>query len=129
MLSPLPIRSLAVAALDIPLHTPFGISGGAQAMANNVLVTIDLADGTTGYGEAAPLPPYNGETQADALAALNAGRAWLVGRDARTWRDLGEQFEARSHVGSGSARCALETALLDALARSERVSLWKFFGG
>ena len=64
------IKSLRVAPLDIPLHTPFGISGGAQTAANNVLVALTLADGTCGYGEAAPLPPYNGETQAQALAAL-----------------------------------------------------------
>ena len=62
------VHRFEVSLLDIPLFAPFGISGGAQAVANNVLVTLTLADGTTGYGEAAPLPPYNGETQADAFA-------------------------------------------------------------
>ena len=125
---PLPIRSLEVTVLDIPLHVPFGISGGAQAMANNVLVTLELADGTIGYGEAAPLPPYNGETQADALAALRAAREWLAGGDARRWRELGAEFQQRSVVQSGSARCALEIALVDALARAEGAPLWKFLG-
>ena len=70
-------RGLAVVQLmreplDIALHTPFGISGGAQAMANNVLVTLELDGGFVGHGEAAPLPPYNGETQAQAMATLAA---------------------------------------------------------
>ena len=121
------IRSIDVRLLDIPLHVPFGISGGAQAVANNVLLTVELADGTRGWGEAAPLPPYNGETQADAVKALRAARSWLEGREAETWRELGREFERRSPVRSGSARCALETALIDALARRAGVPLWRYF--
>src|SRR5206468_8935469 len=91
------IRAVEVAALDIPLFEPFGISGGAQAAANNVLATLELADGTRGYGEAAPLPPYNGETQRDALATLESARGWLAGHDAslENWRALAEEFRAR----------------------------------
>lgn len=126
---PTSIRSLNVAPLDIPLHVPFGISGGAQATANNVLVTLELADGTRGYGEAAPLPPYNGETQAMALAALDGSRAWLPGRDAAEWRTLATEFFGKGGAGCGSAQCALEMALLDAVTKRRFEPLWKFFGG
>lgn len=123
------IRAIGVALLDIPLHAPFGISGGTHAVANNVLVTVELADGTRGCGEAAPLPVYNGETQAAVVAALEAARPWLVGRDARPWRELAGEFRARDGADCGSAQCAFETAILDALARHDGVPLWKFFGG
>jgi L-alanine-DL-glutamate epimerase-like enolase superfamily enzyme len=123
------IRSISVAPLDIPLFAPFGISGGAQAVANNVLVSIELDEGAVGHGEAAPLPPYNGETQADALAVLEQARGWLAGRDTADWRTLAEEFRARGGARCGSAQCAFEMALLDALARREGVPLWKFFGG
>src|SRR5439155_7426830 len=64
--SPSSIARVSVKAVDIPLHKPFGISGGAQAVANNALIEVELEDRTIGYGEAAPLPPFNGETQAAA---------------------------------------------------------------
>ncbi len=123
------IRAMEVSPLDIPLLSPFGISGGAQAMANNVLVTLELADGTRGYGEAAPLPPYNGETQTDALTALRRAQDWLVGRDARAWRTVATEFYRQAGADCGSAQCALETAMLDALCRHEGTPLWKYFGG
>src|SRR5258708_241176 len=116
-------------APDIALHTPFGISGGEQAVANNVLVTVELEGGAVGYGEAAPLPPYNGETQADALATLAGARRWLVGRKAADWRALAEEFRQRGGGRCGSAQCAFEMALLAALTRRDGIPLWKFFGG
>jgi L-alanine-DL-glutamate epimerase-like enolase superfamily enzyme len=125
--SPTAIQAVAVQKLDIPLRQAFGISGGSQAIAANVLLTIQLADGTRGYGEAAPLPPYNGETQAMALAALTDAAKWLIDREAQEWRAVGEEFARGSKVGS--ARCALETALLDAIAKRDQLPLWRFFGG
>ncbi len=129
--SPHKIRAIDIAVLDIPLFEPFGISGGAQAAANNVLVTLELADGTRGYGEAAPLPAYNGETQADALATLATARAVVLGRDAtgENWRALATEFRTHGGAGCGSAQCAFEMALLDALTQQRGEPLWKFFGG
>ena len=123
------IKSLQITPLDIPLFEPFGISGGAQAAANNVLVTLELADGTRGYGEAAPLPPYNGETQAQAIAALEAARPWLAGRivDLASWRELAAEFRVRGGAACGSAQCAFEMALLDALTKTRGTPLWRFF--
>jgi L-alanine-DL-glutamate epimerase-like enolase superfamily enzyme len=125
MAAPTTIRHLRVAPLDIPLHAPFGIAGGAQAVAHNLLVTLELADGTPGYGEAAPFPAYNGETQADAHAALLAARSTLEGADVREWRQIAAALPATP----GAARCALETAVLDALTRRAGMPLWAFFGG
>jgi L-alanine-DL-glutamate epimerase-like enolase superfamily enzyme len=128
MPSPTTVRALRVETLDIPLIAPFGISGGAQELARNLLVTVELADGTRGYGEAAPFPAYNGETQASARAAVEAARPLVEGADARAWRPLAAAL--RAAIGhAGSARCAVETALLDALTRQAGVPLYVFFGG
>lgn len=128
MSTPTTIRTLAVEPLDIPLHEPFGISGGAQDLARNLLVTIELADGTRGYGEAAPFPAFNGETQEIARAAIESARATVEGADVREWRRLATAL--RPAMGPiGSAQCAIETAVLDALTRFCRIPLWAFFGG
>jgi L-Ala-D/L-Glu epimerase len=128
MPAPTTIRTLSVETLDIPLFVPFGISGGAQDLARNLLVAVELADGTRGYGEAAPFQAYNGETQDAARAAVDAARASVEGADAREWRRLaGAVREAIGPVGS--AQCAIETAVLDALTRQAGLPLWAFFGG
>ena len=128
-MSPTSICALEIVPLNIPLLEPFGISGGSQVVASNVLLRIQLKAGAVGLGEAAPLPPYNGETQADAIHALQSARDWLLGRDASDWKQLGAEFRQRAVPGSGSAQCALETALLDAWQRHEGRPLVQFFGG
>lgn len=137
------IRRLSAEPLDLALHAPFGIAGGAQDLARNVLVSLELADGTVGLGEAAPFPAYNGETQAQALAALRRGAEWVaaagdlldggaaesggaaVGLD--NWRAVAAAFAAelaRAGFGtSGAARCGFEMALLDALTRRAAVAM------
>jgi L-alanine-DL-glutamate epimerase-like enolase superfamily enzyme len=122
------IRALEVTTLDIPLFTPFGIAGGAQAVARNLLVTIELQDGTRGYGEAAPFPAYNGETQQGTREAIERVRSALIGADIREWRPIAALL--RSTIGSaGSARCAIETAVFDALGRHYGMPLYVLFGG
>jgi L-alanine-DL-glutamate epimerase-like enolase superfamily enzyme len=122
------IREIEIADLDIPLLVPFGIASGAQELAANLLVTVELADGTRGYGEAAPFAAVNGETQASARAALAAARSLVMGADVREWRPLAGAL-ASAIPEAPSARCAAECALLDALTRRAGMPLWAFFGG
>jgi len=125
---PTTITALTVEPLDLPLTEPFAIATGAQHVAHNVLVRLTLADGTVGLGEAAPFTAVSGETQAGTRAAIESVRERLIGQEARAWRPVsGWLSEALGKAPS--ARCGLETALLDALARHHRVPLWVFFGG
>jgi L-Ala-D/L-Glu epimerase len=125
---PTMIAELRFGPLDVPLIEPFAIATGAQPVAHNVLVEIRLADGTRGYGEAAPFPAVTGETQTGTLSALESLRPLLVGRDARHWRTLALDLKAADQPAA-AARCALETAILDALTRQAGMPLWAFFGG
>jgi L-alanine-DL-glutamate epimerase-like enolase superfamily enzyme len=122
------IRHLGIRPFDVPLSEPFGIASGAQLVARNLLVEVGLEDGTLGIGEAAPFPAVNGETREDAERVLEAGRDRLLGLEATTWR-LAARLASEVLGEAPSALCAFETALLDALTRSLKVSLFHFFGG
>jgi L-alanine-DL-glutamate epimerase-like enolase superfamily enzyme len=127
------VTDLAIAEVraetwDIELTEPFGIATGAQTTAANVLVHVELSDGTVGIGEAAPFPAVNGETQRDALNAVRDARAVLVGSDPRRFRRVADALrEVLPRVPS--ARAALESAVFDAVTRRAGLSLWHFFGG
>jgi L-Ala-D/L-Glu epimerase len=114
--------------IDIELTETFGIATGRLERAENVVVEVELADGTVGVGEAAPFPAVNGESRAAVLSALAAAEPALRGLDASRWRPA--CHAAREALApTPSALCAVETALLDAFTRHLGVSLWKFFGG
>lgn len=121
------IVALSATPFTAALSAPFGIATGAQAAAQNVLVRVTLDDGTEGIGEAAPFAAVNGETQAAALAGIVASEAFVVGADARALRSLAERL-AKEAIPA-SARCAIETAVLDAVCRRAALPMWAYFGG
>ncbi|MBV9711723.1 MAG: dipeptide epimerase, partial [Ktedonobacteraceae bacterium] len=82
------IQSITVEPLTIQLLEPFTIATGSVSAANNVLITVTLNDGTSGYGECAPLPPSTGESQETAITAAQSCAELLKGRDAAQWRVL-----------------------------------------
>ncbi len=122
------VAEVSCATLDLPLTEPFSIASGAQHVAENVLVRVRLEDGTTGIGEAAPFPAVSGETQASTLSAVRAVAPALVGRDVAATRSLAALL-GREIGDAPAARCGIEQAMFDALARASRVPTWALFGG
>jgi L-alanine-DL-glutamate epimerase-like enolase superfamily enzyme len=121
------IRDVRFSALDVELTEPFGIATGAQLAARNVLVEVELADGTIGLGEAAPFEAVSGETQTKVFDALASCATSLIGEDARRFRQsscvLWEQC-----AETPTAIAGVEMALFDALSRRRGISLWDWFG-
>lgn len=109
------------------MKKPFGIAGGAQAEARNVLVEIRV-DGLSGWGEGAPFPAFNGETQEQVLAACELAAPLIQGHDLHDDAGLAERVREVCQ-DSPSAACAIETAIFDARARLAGVSLRTMFGG
>ena len=120
------IASIEIKPLDVPMREPFEIAGGRETTARNILVRVRLKSGAVGWGEGAPMPAYNGETQEQALRAAHATKDALLGQDAAQWRALLEKIEETS---SGSAAAALGMAVLDAWTRHVGIPLRSFFGG
>src|SRR6187455_3239486 len=122
------IISVSIEPWNVELLEPFGIATGAQLVAENVLLELRLESGALGLGEAAPFPAVNAETQADALAALEAAREALLSTELDPTGSLPEPLQALL-AAAPSALCALETALLDAACRERQVSMFRHFGG
>src|SRR5258706_2887966 len=122
------IQSISVEPLTIPLLEPFTISTGSVSEARNVLITVILSDGSTGYGECAPFPPSTGESQETALAAARGCAALINVKDAANWRILSKLMHS-VYFSQTTARAGIEMAILDALTRSYGIPLYIFFGG
>src|SRR5437764_6234757 len=81
--APLIIRRVNAIPVALPLKTPMKMSGVTIATAENLLVRIEAADGTVGWGEAASAPTMTGDTLGGLLAAVRDHLApLLIGQDA-----------------------------------------------
>ncbi len=122
------IRQVLIEPLNIERTEPFIIAIGTKHRIENVVLTLVLENGVEGYGEAAPLEPINGENQATVLATLNSCRDFLLGQDVTQFMAIARQLK-QVFWAQATARCAIEMALLDALAKSLDIPLYQFWGG
>src|SRR5260370_42571345 len=64
------IRRIDAIPVALPLAKPMAMSGVTVKDAENLLVRIEAADGTLGWGEAASAPTMTGDTLAGLVAAV-----------------------------------------------------------
>ena len=114
--------------VDIPITDPFVVATGTRVVAENVFVRITLGDGTCGYGEAAPFPEVGGEDRETCLNALAHLAPSLIGQSVHDYRELAARMTQTTPM-QPAARCALETALLDASCRNAKIPMWQLWGG
>jgi L-alanine-DL-glutamate epimerase-like enolase superfamily enzyme len=114
--------------IDIPLDVPFVVATGRRLAAENLFIRITLKSGTQGYGESAPFPEVGGHDRPSCLrVATELARASL-GEPAVQYRHLARRFYEMA-ADQPAARCGLETALVDAVARELGIALWALWGG
>jgi len=124
----LKITRVEIYAYDLPLKSPFRIAIGTMPAANDVLIRILTSVGIIGLGEACPFPPITGETQATNIAAAQALREIVLGRDPLAIESLAHEFGALVH-SNPSATAAFETALFDILGKVAGMPLFRLLGG
>jgi L-alanine-DL-glutamate epimerase-like enolase superfamily enzyme len=116
--APLTIRRIDAIPVALPLKTPMKMSAETITAAQNLLVRIEAADGSVGWGEAASAPTMTGDTQGGMVAAVRDHLAPMIaGRDARDWPVLRPALH-RALLGNGGAHSAVEMAVLDLLGRA-----------
>jgi muconate cycloisomerase len=116
--APLIIRRVDAIPVALPLKAPMKMAAETITSAQNLIVRIEAADGTVGWGEAASAPTMTGDTQGGLVAAVRDHLApLLVGKDAMNWPELRKTLH-RALTGNGGAHSAVEMALLDLTGRA-----------
>lgn len=121
------IRSVRVRRLEAPLIYPFRISTGQHNSLCNVLLILRLKNGTCGCGEAPIATHITGETVESTVALLHRIAPRLKGNFIGNYHRILSELAA-DLAAIPAARTAVEMALLDALTRSLKIPLWRFFG-
>ena len=106
---------LVVRTVVAAMRGPFQAAHGTVSDRELLLVALQATDGRTGYGEAAPLPSYDGVSAVDVRDALEACRPVLDG------------YPGHAPVADVLARCAEVTVVAQALAAID-LALWDLAG-
>jgi o-succinylbenzoate synthase len=112
----------------VPFRRPYQAAHGQLTHREGLLLWVELDDGTAGLGEVAPLAGFGGGRLGDCLLVLRAWAGRFVGQAPHEARfQLARLAEHNTHVAALS--CGLDTALLDAEARTGGVAVAEALGG
>jgi L-Ala-D/L-Glu epimerase / N-acetyl-D-glutamate racemase len=123
----LPIKSVGIYKLIIPLKEPFIISLGAEYDAQSIIVVIKT-DGYTGYGECSPYMHINGESLDTCFIVSQYFARALKGRNALDIKDCIQSMD-KIIYGNSSIKSAFDMALYDIASQYEGLPLYRFLGG
>ncbi|CAK9159600.1 unnamed protein product [Ilex paraguariensis] len=116
--------------LNVPLIAPFTIASSRLEKVENVAIRVELSNGCVGWGEAPVLPFVTAEDQPTALAKAAEACEFLRRSPGMTLGSVLNEIGAvlPGHE-SASVRAGVEMALIDAVANSIGIPLWRLFGG
>eukprot|EP00257_Ricinus_communis_P026744 XP_025014158.1 L-Ala-D/L-amino acid epimerase isoform X1 [Ricinus communis] len=116
--------------LNVPLIAPFTIASSRLDKVENVAIRIELSNGCAGWGETPILPFVTAEDQPTAMVKAREACELLKSSPPMT---LGSLLEKIGAILPGhqfaSVRAGVEMALIDAVANSIGIPLWRLFGG
>ncbi len=132
------LQSVEAIPLRLPFREEFRIARGAvgspEAGAPHVYVRVTADDGAVGWGEARPSPRWSYETPESVVSTVRDYLApVLVGRDPWDLRGLHAAMDGEIapgiSIGAPIAKCGIDMAVHDMLAKRAGVSLSQFLGG
>ncbi|MDD2535539.1 MAG: muconate cycloisomerase family protein [Macromonas bipunctata] len=126
-----PIERIEARILDIPTIRPHKLSFGAISRQSPVIVQLWLANGATGFGEAATIggPSWNEESPESIKHAIDNYLApALIGQDGGSFGGALARMDAFCK-GNAFAKSAVEMALIDAVSRSLDLPAYQLLGG
>ncbi len=121
------IVGFSVGKLSAPLNQPFRTALGSHAALENLRLTLQLQDGTMGFGEAAIATHITGETLEQTEKNLRGVGEGLIGRRVDHYGKISVSLHERLATNK-TALAAVEGALLDLFTRYRKIPLWRLFG-
>lgn len=116
--------------LNVPLIAPFTIANSRLDKVENVAIRVELSNGCVGWGEAPILPHVTAEDQPTAMVKAREACDFLLRTRGMTLSEvLGDIGGLLPGYEFASVRAGVEMALIDAVATSIGVPLWRLFGG
>ena len=134
MPNPIPVSRVSIHSLAIPMRKPFKHATAERAVAEPIVVEVELSNHTLGYGETHPRPYVTGETSADVIEAIRDVFVPLLVQMHPA--NFGEAIEFVAELPMSdakgkvitAARAAVELAVLDAYSRAFGRSLESLAG-
>lgn len=122
------VKRIDILEVELPLKKAFKHALGSRQSSDSVFVKIYLDDGTVGYGEALPREYVTGETSSSVCAKLRSELpSKFLGAEFSNLKGAVD-FLAKFEGIDGSARCAAELALLDAVGKFSGESVASIIG-
>lgn len=122
------IKNITTSVVHIPLNTTFKTALRTVNSMDNVLVTVETAEGLEGFGSAAPATVITGETVGSICAGIEYIRENLAGMETSCYEALFQKLN-NCIIGNMSAKAAVDMALHDLIAKSLGIPLYRFLGG
>ena len=118
---------LSVAPVTVSMAAPFVSSSGSVTTRELLFIELQTEDGPSGYGEAAPLPSYDGVNMDDVREALEDCRPLLAQSDGAA--NPGELIAACANAAVlPQAVAAIDLALWDLAGRRAGQPVWRLLG-
>jgi len=115
--------------LKIGMTDPLATSLNTYEALNSVIVRIEAADGTAGYGEARECVHITGETQPGVIAAIeNFLSPAIAGLDTFDLTEAHRRMDA-AIAGNSAAKSAIDIALHDLAGKQSGLPISRLLGG
>jgi o-succinylbenzoate synthase len=122
------ITNIQTKILKAPLKNPFITSLRRVDALEDLVVIIECDDRSVGYGEGAPTPQITGETLGSMVACIAFIKPHIIGREIEDFDTLITLVHTLI-VKNTTAKSALEIALYDLKAKSQKLPLYRMLGG
>lgn len=120
------IRRIELLSLRVPLHTPFKTALREVTHIHDLVVKLYADDDIVGFGSAPSTPQITGDDHAAMVSAIESELApLLIGKSLANFDAIIERVSNNKNAGS-NAKAAIDIALFDAKARSEKLPLYTF---